>query len=472
MDFETKQIGVTSKQSTLNLEERKERKIGFGRKIKKFGKWHYIVLLPIFAVCVSLVFYVIFSVYAYSSDKSFMEKIFKPVMSSIERDENGFVNILLVGQGGRGHDGPELTDTMIVASIDFEKKNIVMLSVPRDFWVDTKQFGGSRINEVYRNVKNYLETRFNTSEDIAREEAMRLLISELENVVDIQIPYYARIDFDGFMQVINRLEGIEVEVEKDIYDETYPDGNWGYELFELKQGIQTLDGETALKYSRSRHDSSDFDRAKRQQNVIQAVKDKALSLGVLTSPRKITQLYKVVNEHFYSNFTLKELLSLAVMGAQFDRADLSNSVLNDDWNSKGGFLGTPPRADYGGAYVLIPYSGFENFERIHIFTKFLFQFRDIQFSKFEVLNGTTRSGLATRAAQRLERYGFSISSVGNTSNKESYKESELWIYDAESSILNALPFVQEIFSVKVVNKVGYYEEADVAATFVIGEDYK
>lgn len=472
MDFETKKIGNSPQQGMLNLEERKEKKFGFGRKLKKFGKWHYIVLLPIFAICISLVFYVLYSVYAYSSDKSFMEKIFQPVMSSVEKDANGLVNVLIIGQGGGGHDGPELTDTMIVASIDLEKKNVVMLSVPRDFWVETKQFGGSRINEVYRNVKNYLETRFDTSEDIAHEEAMRLLISELENVVNISIPYYARIDFDGFTKLIDKLGGIEVEVEKNIYDETYPDGNWGYELFELKKGIQLLNGETALKYSRSRHGSSDFDRAKRQQQVIQAAKDKALSLGVLTSPRKITQLYGVINEHFYTNFSLKELLSLAIVGAQFERSSLSSSVLNDDWNSRGGFLGTPPRADYGGAYVLIPYSGFENFERIHIFTKLLFQFRNIQFSNFEVLNGTQRSGLATRAAQRLERYGFTVASIANTPKGENYEQSELWLYDANSSILEALPLIQEIFPVKIIDKVGYYEETDVAATFVIGKDYK
>jgi polyisoprenyl-teichoic acid--peptidoglycan teichoic acid transferase len=472
MNFEIKKIGDAPEQKTLNLETNRSKPFPFRRKFKKIGKWQYIILLPIFSLCISFVFYLFYSAYSHSSDKNFLDSILHSVLSEIKKDENGFVNILLTGQGGKGHNGPELTDTMIVASIDLENKNVVMLSVPRDFWVKTKQFGESRINEVYRNTKNHLKKQFHTSDDIARKEALRFLSTEIEKIIDLKIQHHAQIDFDGFINIVNYIGGIEVDVKNDIYDATYPDGNWGYEVFELKKGNNTLDGETALKYARSRHGSSDFDRAERQQDIIYALKSKAFSIGLLSSPRKIKQLYNIINDNFYSSLGLKELISIAIIGSQFERKDIKNFVLNDDWNSAGGFLGTPPRADYGGAFVLIPYSGFENFERIHLFSKILFQYRNISLAHFEVLNGTNKGGLATKAAKRLERYGLNISAIANAKNDAIYDKSELHVYSNDPHIKNAFSIIEEILPIKYINKIGYYEETDVAASFIIGKDYK
>jgi len=486
MHFEKKRIGEAVKQRELELEDIQEPVFSVKKSMKHVlkdksyskyfkktqGVWKRFLLIPILIVAFFFIVQGMFTLYSYSSDKSFLQKVFTPIIEELEKDDNGFVNILLVGHGGGNHDGPDLTDSMIVASIDTEKKSVVMLSVPRDFWVSTNQFGESRINELYRNAKLRLEGKFGLAEDLASDEAMNVLMKELELITEIKIPYYAQIDFQGLVDVVNKLGGIPIEVEENIYDEKYPDGNWGFETFDLKAGSHVLDGETALKYSRSRHGSSDFNRAGRQQEVIQAVKDTALSAGVLSSPRKIQGLFNVIQKHFRTNLSVKELVSLAIIGSKVNRDSLFSAVLNDDWNSRGGFLGTPPRVDYGGAFVLIPYSGFGNLSRIHIFTSLLFQYRELQFEKFEVLNGTQLGGLASKAAKRLDRYGINVSSVGNIRGKEYYKDSELWVYKNYALIEKIEPLLQEIFDIKIINKEGVYVETDVIGTFIIGTRYK
>ena len=479
MEFERRKIGDGPQQRQLELKEEKaplfphvSHHFSFKDLLKRKKKWHWYFAAPLLVFAFILISNVVLSVYDTASERNFTNKILNPVMGNFDRDENGFINLLLIGQGGDGHDGGDLSDTIIVASIDTYTPNVVMISVPRDMWLDTDKFGASRINEIFRNTKNRLKAQFNIDEVVAREEATKIFMKEVEQIVNMKIPYFARIDFKGFTEIIDEMGGVDVYVEKDIYDEEYPDGNWGVELFELKRGNQTLDGETALKYARSRHGNSDFDRAARQQQVIQALKDKALSAGVLTSPRKIKGVLSVINDNFETNFELSELITLAFLGKNIQRDGIISAVLNDDWNARGGFLGTPPRADYGGAFVLIPYSGEQNYERIHIFTDLLYNYREFQGMVFEVLNGTNRGGLARKASNRLERYGFPIFSIGNTPGDDVYEESELWVYKNFEKFSAAHKQISEIFPIKLVDKTSYYEETDVGASFIIGGDYK
>jgi LCP family protein required for cell wall assembly len=467
MNFTKKKIG-SNLQTNLSF---KNRKPVFKKKPKNFKfKKKHLFLLPIFLCALVLVFYTFNKTYNYFSDKSFLESIFSPVLKNLEKDEKGLINILLLGNGGGNHDGADLTDTMIIASLNPQTKNVVMLSVPRDFWVNTKRFGSSRINEIYRNTKLRLINNYNFKEDSARKEAIRILKEKISEITKIKIPYYAQINFYGFIELIDALGGITVNVEKKIYDENYPDFNWGTELFELNKGIQKLDGETALKFARSRHNTSDFDRAKRQQKIINASKEKALGLGVLSSPQKLYSLYEVFEKNFKTNFNKKELISLALLSKDINTSAIENSVLNDNWQTEGGFLGVPPRKDYGGAYVLIPYSGETNYERIQIYTKLYFYYRHLLNKKFEVLNSTYYRGLGSKSANRLERYGFDIVSIDNY--EEELKESELWIYQNFNEFKKIEPLLDKIFPIKLVDKSNYYEETDIIGTFIIGKNYK
>ncbi len=120
-----------------------------------------------------------------------------------------------------------------------------------------------------------------------------------------------------------------MNVEEDLVDKEYPDNNWGYMTFSIKKGQQTLDGATALKYARSRHSTSDFDRSHRQQLVIKAIKDKLFSLDILTSPTKIKSLYYAIVSHIKTDLTMGQLASLALFGKDIPTANILAFNLND-----------------------------------------------------------------------------------------------------------------------------------------------
>lgn len=395
-------------------------------KKEKYPRKLNIIIGGSLAVIGIFVVYQVFTFsYAFIKDFEIKDVLFS-FGEELKTDENGYTNILLLGKGGGEHDGPELTDTIIVASYDTKTNSVSMLSIPRDFYVRTEYYGSSRINEVVRNVKNRLIYRNKYEPEEARMEGIKIMENKIEELVELDLHYYATIDFNGFKAIVDALDGIDVVVENDIKDTTYPaDTGWGYQTFEITEGPQHLDGDTALKYARSRHTTSDFDRAKRQQSVIQAIKEKALEVKTLTSPTKIKKLFNSISDNFQTDLSIGEIITLAKVASKIDKNNMISKVLTDDPNQEGGFLATPPRDQYGGAFVLIPYSG--DLEEIHTFTRLIFKSREIYLEKanIEIQNGTYYGGIAGKAATQLERYGFFISDITNTENDEKFENSKI-----------------------------------------------
>ena len=372
--------------------------------------------------------------------------------SEVEQDENGFTNFLLLGRGGEGHDGPELTDTIIIASLDQKTQSIVMFSIPRDFYIRTEYYGSSRINEIFRNVKNRLIYKNKYTETEAKTEAINVLTKKIEDIVELDLHYYAMIDFNGFKSVVDALDGIDVEVDYDIKDTTYPaDTGWGYQTFSIKKGVHHLNGNTALKYARSRHSTSDFDRALRQQKVIQAIKDKALKLNTLTSPSKLKALFQSIEENFESDLEIGEIITLAKNVSTIPRENIISKVLVDEPTWEGGFLATPPREDYGGAFVLIPYIG--DMSEIHLYVRLLFKSRAIYLenAKIEVQNGTSLGGIAGKIGTKLGRYSFNVTNITNTENKEKYEKTQIIINSPEKTPETALVLPMLVTGEQIIN---------------------
>lgn len=134
-------------------------------------------------------------------------------------------NILLTGIGGAGHEGSDLTDTIILASVNRKTKSISMLSIPRDLYIEYPTKGRGKINETYQRA-----LRNSTPED-----AMQKLISKVTEITGERIDGYFNIDFAGFTKFINILGGIEIDVPEDLLDTSYPDDNWGYTTLRVRK---------------------------------------------------------------------------------------------------------------------------------------------------------------------------------------------------------------------------------------------
>lgn len=345
--------------------------------------------------------------------------------SPLPKDEHGFTNILLLGQGDENHDGKDLTDTIIVASIDpTGTKSAVLLSLPRDLYIlKSENMGKGRINSLYRDYKIRLR-RQGMKDQEASLEAMKELGKVIGDHLDLEIHHVIKADFTGFEKAIDAIGGVDVIVPEDINDTEYPDENYGYEPFAISAGPAHLTGVTALKYVRSRHGTSDFGRSARQQQVITAIGEKVKSRGLYKDASMISDLFKIFADHVLMTMTTRELIGLADLSKDITPARVIQMQLNDR-NAiysaaieAGGFLYTPPRDQFEGASVLLPISIPEfpvTWKQIATFSHLLFAQRSIYLAKpsIAILNADAKSGLGRKLANELIRYGFNVEKVEN-----------------------------------------------------------
>jgi LCP family protein required for cell wall assembly len=346
-------------------------------------------------------------------------------------DEFGHTNILLLGSGDASHDGVDLTDTMMLASIDAKgTKTVAMLSLPRDLYLlNTQNMGKGRINAIYRDYKYQVKREKKLDDAQASAIALRELADELSRLLNIQIHHVVKVDFIGFIQAVDALGGFDIDVPEDLVDTEYPGPNYSYETFSVQAGPQHFDGETALKYARSRHSTSDFSRSGRQQLIISALTDKMKSEGMLTRPDKIISLLNIMNEHVEMTLSSRELIALAETGKEIDKSKTLNMQINDQAGlygglaNPGGFLYAPPRDQFGGASVLLPVSIPPNpvtWKQIQSLASVFLNTRTPYLSPLpvNVLNAGAAPGSSKKLATEFVRYGFNVGEVTNADNRE------------------------------------------------------
>jgi LCP family protein required for cell wall assembly len=233
------------------------------------------------------------------------------------------VTVLLMGIDRRREVESEKayrTDSMMLLTIDPVGKKATILSLPRDLYVDIPGFPQGRLNTA-----NYLGDLYELPGGGAA-----LAMQTIETNFGIHVDYYARISFTAFETLIDQIGGIDVYVEQTIDDPTYPDVYYGFDPFHIEAGWQHLDGRTALKYARTRHtQNSDFDRAKRQQQVILAVREKITSLNNLPSLIASTPaLLQTLADAYDSNMDYGQMMALGLLANDIDKASIQNYVLD------------------------------------------------------------------------------------------------------------------------------------------------
>ena len=330
-------------------------------------------------------------------------------------EENDRINILLLGMGGEGHDGAYLTDTIMLASLKPTTKQVALVSVPRDLTAPVS--GWRKINSI----NAYAEQANPGSGSEATTKAISELFQE-------PIAYYVRVDFSGFERIIDEIDGIEINVENAFDDYTYPisgreDNPDYYSRFEhlhFDAGLQKMDGVLALKYARSRHalgsEGSDFARARRQQLLLEAVKEKLLSRQTLLNPVVLGRLINEFSQDVSTNLSAWEILRLWNLFKDTNQNQIINKVLSD---APDGLLVSGKGED--GAYILTPRTG--NFSEIRTSVQNIFNSaptntpieieKITDSAKLFIANGTWITGLAGKTSQSLEQYLFKVVGTGN-----------------------------------------------------------
>lgn len=213
-----------------------------------------------------------------------------------EQEENR-LDVLILGIRGKDDpDGGLLTDSIMLFSFEKENKNSLLVSIPRDLFVDLPGMVRGKANEIYE-------------KGLAKKGGKEFAKNTFSRVTGVRIDNVVIFNFEAFKEAVDAVGGIDVNLKKPFEEKD----QWGYE-FSLPKGKNHLDGETALYYARSRYSTNDFDRSKRQQEIILALKERALSLGILSNPLKVSSLVSVLSENIDTDFNIFDtgvLLNLA-----------------------------------------------------------------------------------------------------------------------------------------------------------------
>lgn len=294
------------------------------------------------------------------------------------------INVLLLGIGGGKHEGPNLSDTIIFASLNIAESKITLVSLPRDMWVSELD---ARINTAYAK-----------GEAKKKGSGLVLAKSVVSKITGQNIDYGFVIDFSGFEKSVDVMGGLDITVDRILDDYEYPiEGKENdpcdnkeedleklatassqleafpcrYEHLHFDKGLNHMGGVTALKFVRSRHakgaEGTDFARSKRQEKVIEAFKNKAFSLQIL-NPARIFGLYNTLGQSIDTDAKENEFDDFIKVGQRLQRAKIQSVVIDngDLKDSRGGLLTHP---DISGVYnyewVLIPRTGKDNYSEIH-----------------------------------------------------------------------------------------------------------
>lgn len=340
---------------------------------------------------------------------SFFSKISSAILGQtgnvkLEGENKGQINVLLLGIGGPGHDGPYLSDTMIVAQIRPDDKKATLVSIPRDYQVNLGQSG-------FRKINNAFAEGFDKNDDW--DEGGKLARQAAEQVSGLEIPYFAVVDFHGFEKAIDLMEGVDVTIDRTFTDYSFPnDTTKGYlPAVTFEQGQEHMNGQRALIFARSRHaegpEGSDFARSQRQQKIINAAKVKATQLNLITDVGKINSLLDVVGDHVHTNLSPGEMIHLYSLVKDYGPNNISSLSLDP----ASGII-CPGRVESNGAYILTLCEGKTKADLYRFFTNsFTNGKMTEEQSVIWLADSTTGQKLYKPAQQQLEAAGLTVYQV-------------------------------------------------------------
>lgn len=241
-----------------------------------------------------------------------------------------YINILILGVDTRDVEGDQNADVIMIARLDFITKEVRVVSIPRDLQVEVPGHGLSKINGAYN-----IGVKEDPDNEVAGVAMMR---DTIQYNFGIPLHEFVLVDFEGFEDVIDAVGGITIVVPERIEDDAYPTENFGTTTLIIEAGKQEMDGETALAYSRTRHQDSDDERRDRQMLVIRALLDKGQSLGSVT---KITGIIQAAGDTVLTSIGWNKQLALVDIALNLDQRNIQMTNITEP-------LVTPGTSESGG----------------------------------------------------------------------------------------------------------------------------
>lgn len=376
---------------------------------------------------------------------------------SVER-----TTILLLGVDARPGQKIARTDSIILLTFNPQTSAAGMLSIPRDLKV--------RPSALNRDMK--ITSVYPAGEAVSYPGGGAALLEQtITELLGYPVDHYVIVNFDGFKQIIDLIGGVDIDVPYEIYDDKYPDDNYGYlPPIHFLPGKQHMDGDTALKYARTRHADNDYARAGRQQQVIMAIKDKVTEQGQMAAllPR-LPGLAVAMANSVQTDIPINEALTLARTVDDMDLNNIARVVINPK-------MGTVIQNDGALGYTLVP-----DVPKVRAAADAIFadqaegpspeaaqrQTIQAEAARIVLLNGTQEKGLASRVQAKLVTQGYNVTTVGNA-DRADYGKSTLIIYgDPKQATVDALMTWFSISEDRVTTQPAT-EDRDIAV--VVGSD--
>ena len=402
------------------------------------------------------------------------------------------INILLLGSDER-IDGvePPRTDTLLLVTLDLRRQTAGMISFPRDLWVPIPGYN--------------LASKINTAYAIGEQRAYpfggaQLAKDTVSSFIGQPVQYYVQADFNGFVRFIDEIGGITVHVPQTIHDPEYPTADYGYQTFYLEAGTRILDGQTALKYARTRNMDNDYGRAARQQQLIRAIVDKVISTEMIpTLIAKAPQLLSSTWGSVRTDMPLQTAAEIAFY-AQSNAFEVSTLVLDDrygeeSYSENGAWILLPNRNlirpalkrffDPAVGSSVVADTPAEPLPQIQPRTRVSAEVgsrellaADVTRSvrvmaarevRLEILNGTAQAGIAALARRQLEDSGWRVVSIGDA-DRSDYQHTLLVNYNTDETLVRELGR-QLNLAASLYSLPGLLIPESTDLRIVIGEDF-
>lgn len=273
-------------------------------------------------------------------------------LNLLPKGENREMNILILGRPGPGYPGENLTDTIILAHFNPTKEKLILISLPRDLLVKIpKSQNYTKINQLYG------------------LGGLEMLKQKTEEITGLSIDSYVLTDLAAVKEIVDLVDGLNILIPQNISDPFFPGPNYTYEAFALSSGWRYLDGETALKYIRTRYTSpnGDFDRMARQQQILKALKQKTFSLNPFWDLPTYLKILRSLSKHIQTDLSFIEIQSLWQRIQKIESSRLVSSTIDKEKTNL--LVGGPIALDNQLASVVWPKTEKEDYSEIKKFIK-------------------------------------------------------------------------------------------------------